>query len=382
MLRLLLFLTVFCTIYGLLNFYVFLKVKTGLAPGTVQSAMLLVFMAVMVVSPILTRTASRLGFGSTASLLAYLGYTWMGFLFLVAFSCFILDLYHMVMHLISSIASRDLSSLVLPARQSFLVILVLCAVAGTYAFFEALAVRTDHLVIKTSKIPKELGKVRIVQISDVHLGIIVQENRLKRIIDRVKEADPDILVSTGDLLDGQLADVSTLAAMFRQIHPRYGKFAVTGNHEFYVGLEHSLKFMNEAGFTILRGEWVSVGGAVTLIGVDDAAFARGNAGYPISEKEILSQVPGAGFRILLKHRPEVHPDSIGRFDLQLSGHTHGSQLLPFKVISKLFYPYNTGLIRLGRASILYVTRGSGTWGPPMRLLVPPEVTVIDLVHQN
>ncbi|MBW1999581.1 MAG: metallophosphoesterase, partial [Deltaproteobacteria bacterium] len=334
------------------------------------------------VSPILTRTASRFEFGSIATFLAYLGYTWMGFLFLVAFSCFVLDLYHLVIHLISWVTSKDLSSLALPARQSFLVILVLCAAAGTYAFFEALGVRARHLVIKTSKIPENPGKVRIVQISDVHVGIIVQGQRLKRIIDKVKEANPDILVSTGDLLDGQLADVSTLAAMFREINPRYGRFAVTGNHEFYVGLEHSLKFMNEAGFTVLRGEWVTVGGPITLIGVDDPAFAPGNAGDPVSEREILSRVPRRGFRILLKHRPGVNPDSMDRFDLQLSGHTHGGQLLPFKAISKLFYPHNSGLVNLGRGSLLYVTRGSGTWGPPMRLLVPPEVTVIDLVHQN
>lgn len=382
MLRLILFLFVFCSLYGLLNFYAFLKVKKALAPGVWSSTLLLLFMAAVVASPILTRTASRLGLEPVASVLAYLGYTWMGFLFLFAFAFFLLDLYHLLVNLAGLVTSASLSPMILPNRQAFFVILVLCILATTYSYFEALLIRTDPLVIKTPKLPKEVGRLRIAQISDVHLGIIVQKDRLRRILDKVKEADPDILVSTGDLLDGQIADISGLAGMLREVNPRFGKFAVTGNHEFYVGLEHSLEFTEQAGFSVLRGESVEVEGGIILAGVDDAALSRRTPREPVSEETVLSKVHGNKFKVLLKHRPVVRKDSVGRFDLQLSGHTHNGQLLPFKVFSKLFYPYNSGLIDLGKGSSIYVNRGSGTWGPPMRFLAPPEVTVIDLVHKD
>ncbi|MBW2029018.1 MAG: metallophosphoesterase [Deltaproteobacteria bacterium] len=380
MLRLILFLLVFCSLYGLLNFYAFLKVKKALAPGVWPSTVLLLFMAIMVASPILTRTASRLGVEPIASVFAYLGYTWMGALFLFVSAFFLLDLYHLLVSLAGWVTSASLSPLILPTRQAFFVILVLCVLATTYSYFEALRIQADTLVIKTPKLPKEVGRLRIAQISDVHLGIIVQRERLKRILDKVKEAGPDILVSTGDLLDGQIADISGLGGMLRGVNPRFGKFAVTGNHEFYVGLEHSLEFTKEAGFTVLRGEAVEVEGGIILAGVDDAALSRRTPRETVSEEAVLSEIPGNKFKILLKHRPVVRKDSVGRFDLQLSGHTHNGQLLPFKVFSRLFYPYNSGLTDLGKGSLIYVNRGSGTWGPPMRLLAPPEVTVIDLVR--
>ncbi|MBW2136977.1 MAG: metallophosphoesterase [Deltaproteobacteria bacterium] len=380
MLRLILFLLVFCSLYGLLNFYAFLKVKKALAPGVWPSTVLLLFMAIMVASPILTRTASRLGVEPIASVFAYLGYTWMGALFLFVSAFFLLDLYHLLVSLAGWVTSASLSPLILPTRQAFFVILVLCVLATTYSYFEALRIRADTLVIKTPKLPREVGRLRIAQISDVHLGIIVQRERLKRILDKVKEAGPDILVSTGDLLDGQIADISGLGGMLRGVNPRFGKFAVTGNHEFYVGLEHSLEFTKEAGFTVLRGEAVEVEGGIILAGVDDAALSRRTPRETVSEEAVLSEIPGNKFKILLKHRPVVRKDSVGRFDLQLSGHTHNGQLLPFKVFSRLFYPYNSGLTDLGKGSLIYVNRGSGTWGPPMRLLAPPEVTVIDLVR--
>jgi hypothetical protein len=301
---------------------------------------------------------------------------------LFAFAFFVLDIYHLLINLASLVTSRNFSTMILPTRQTFSVILILCIITTTYSYFEALHIRADHLVIKTPKIPKKLGRLRIAQISDVHLGIIVQRERLRRILDKVKEANPDILVSTGDLLDGQIADISGLAGMLREVSPRYGKFAVTGNHEFYVGLEHSLDFMKQAGFTVLCGEAVKIKGAVILVGVDDAALSRRTPRESVPEEALLSKLPGNGFKILLKHRPVVHNDSIGRFDLQLSGHTHNGQILPFKIFSKLFYPHNSGFIDLGTGSFMYVNRGSGTWGPPMRFLAPPEVTVIDLVHED
>ncbi len=185
-----------------------------------------------------------------------------------------------------------------------------------------------------------------------------------------------------------------LAGMLADVQAPLGKFAVLGNHEFYAGLSQSLAFHAAAGFTMLRQEHVAVTPQLILAGVDDPAGTHlsgsqepdeSNA-LPALERRSATQAAAAAdprpFVILLKHRPDVHPSSLGRFDLQLSGHTHGGQIFPFHIVHRLIYKYHPGLTDLGGGSKLYLSRGAGTWGPPMRLFAPPEVTIIKLLPQE
>jgi len=183
-------------------------------------------------------------------------------------------------------------------------------------------------------------------------------------------------------VDGQMNNPTELMSILKEVPVTYGKLAIPGNHEYYAGIRRSLEFTQNAGFTMLRGEvklclpWLSVAG------LDDPA-GRGNGGWKeVSEKEILSRIPEDHFRLLLKHRPYLDESSQGLFDLQLSGHTHKGQIFPFTLIIKLLYPIDGGRLDLANGSTLYVSRGTGTWGPPNRFLVPPEVTVIDLVPEK
>jgi hypothetical protein len=167
--------------------------------------------------------------------------------------------------------------------------------------------------------------------------------------------------------------------MLREINPRFGKYAITGNHEFYAGLDQSLNFTAQAGFTLLRGERVDLEG-ITIAGVDDPQARSVGLYRGKPEKDLLSDVPESRFILLLKHRPLVDGNSRGFFDLQISGHVHRGQIFPFSIITGLYYQTQAGFSTLSDGSSLYVSRGSGTWGPPIRFLSPPEVTVIDLVH--
>jgi predicted MPP superfamily phosphohydrolase len=268
------------------------------------------------------------------------------------------------------------------ARFVLLAPLIISLIIMVYGYFEARNIRTEHIKIMSPKIPEEVKKVRIVQISDIHIGLIVREERTRRIIDAVMESRPDILVSTGDFVDGQIDSLDGLSEMFQEIKPPLGKFAITGNHEFYAGLNQSLKFTEKAGFRILRGEGFSLENIINIAGVDDLAGERYGLYRNISEKELLSKLRPERFTLLLKHRPLVDKDAIGFFDLQLSGHTHKGQIFPFSLITKLYYPRDSGLVQLINSSSLYVSRGSGTWGPPVRFLSPPEVTIIDVLSEK
>ncbi|NIO03267.1 MAG: metallophosphoesterase, partial [Proteobacteria bacterium] len=222
----------------------------------------------------------------------------------------------------------------------------------------------------------------IVQISDVHLGLIVRHERLKRILTRFERAEPDLLVSTGDLVDGQIDSLKGLVEPLKAIKPKYGKFAITGNHEFYAGLDHALDFTEKAGFQILRGEASTIANMINIAGVDDATGEYFGLVKGVSEKELLSQLPRDKFTLFLKHRPISDGHAQGLFDLQLSGHTHRGQIFPFTLITRIFFSYDAGLVQLPNNSYLYTSRGSGTWGPPIRFLSPPEVTIIKLVHHS
>jgi predicted MPP superfamily phosphohydrolase len=373
------FFIVFFGLYGLLHLYGFTKLKRALEPGPWPLGGLTLFMIMMVLAPLLIRLLEGNDWPTLARFLAHIGYVWMGLLFLFVSCALVLDAYRILILIIQGAVRVDLSHLVPSPRLSFFAPLILALTVGIFGFFQALNIRTERIAIQTAKIPRDIGRVRIVQISDVHLGLIVRQGRLAKILECVDAAHPDLLVSTGDLVDGQLNELAGLAEQIRQVKTPLGKYAVTGNHEFYAGIGTALKFTRDAGFTVLRGRGLTVPGVLNLAGVDDSAGNRFGTGHMISEKALLTDLPRSFFTVLLKHRPLPDEASIGHFDLQLSGHTHKGQIFPFTVLIDLMYPKSAGLMQFGAGSRLYVSRGSGTWGPPIRFLSTPEVTVIDLI---
>jgi predicted MPP superfamily phosphohydrolase len=224
--------------------------------------------------------------------------------------------------------------------------------------------------------------VRVVQVSDVHLGLLLGARRLGTILQRVREAEPDLLVATGDMLDAVGDHLEPLAAQWRAVAPRLGKYAVTGNHEYYTGIPGALAFLEGAGFRVLRDETAVLPGVVNLIGAEYRAprALPGSPARPRPLGQLLGEGDPALFTLLLKHLPSGFEEEAAPLgvDLQLSGHTHDGQLWPFRWLVRLSFPHTAGLARAGE-SLLYVSRGTGTWGPPLRFLAPPEVTLIELV---
>lgn len=364
-----------------MHVYAFLKTRSALNLSAKSGIPLAAYMAVMVFSPFIVHYSEDLGFAFIARLVSYVGYTWMGMLFLFLSLTFCIDMYRLLIGLFSLILQRDLSHASITTNVAFFLSILFAVSVSFYGYLEAMDIHTEHVMIRTPKIPAGVGKIRIVQISDVHLGLIVRESRLRKIVKAVKKAKPDVLVSTGDLVDGQINRLAGFSEILREINPRYGKFAITGNHEFYAGIDQALDFTKNAGFTILRGSSVDVKGIITIAGVDDRTGRIYDRFKDISEKELLAG-SHEKFTLLLKHRPLVDNGASGRFDLQLSGHTHKGQIFPFSLFTQLYYPQDAGYAGLSNNSHLYVSRGTGTWGPPIRFLSPPEVTVIELVRQE
>lgn len=378
-----LFLLSFFLIYGLMHGYAFLKARAAVNLGGLPGILAGLFMLSMILAPVCVRLLERQGYEDTAQALSWAAYLWMGFLFLFTVFALLVDGWRVLGIAAAAFAKTDLSAFLPGPRAVFFVPLVLSLATTAYGYFEALHVRAEQVVIETEKLPAGMERFRICQISDVHLGLIVREERLARMLDIVKRENPDMLVCTGDLVDAQIDRISQLAGPLRDVRPAWGKFAVTGNHEYIAGIEEATAFTRDAGFDLLRAEARDIAGFLTVAGVDDPA---GQGGFRLrgrenGERELLLSLPRDRFTLLLKHRPDVEESTRDLFDLQLSGHTHRGQIYPFNYIVRWYFPIESGIHRLGRSSI-YVSRGSGTWGPPVRFLAPPEVTVIDLVRKR
>ncbi|HVV87496.1 MAG TPA: metallophosphoesterase, partial [Kofleriaceae bacterium] len=212
----------------------------------------------------------------------------------------------------------------------------------------------------------------IVQLTDVHVGPLIGRAFVERLVAQVNALAPDLIVITGDLVDGRLAELQREIEPLRGLRARDGVWAVTGNHEYYWNAEAWLAHLRSLGVRLLRNERVSIAGAFELAGVDDSS----------AEEDLPRAVAGrdpARPLVLLAHHPRVIVRAAAAgVDLQLSGHTHGGQLLPLGWLARLFDPKVAGLGRFGRAW-LYVSEGTGYWGPPVRVGTTQEVTAITLV---
>jgi len=366
--------------YGGMHVYAFLRARIALGFGAAPSFVVAGFMVVMTIAPFFIRLLERYEFQLAARVLSSIAYIWMALLFLFFCSSIALDLLNLVPRFAGWVSGKSASPYLLSVRLAFLIPAGLALILCVYGYFDALNIRTERLRIETTKLPSTIKRLTIVQISDVHLGLIVRNSRLRKVMDIVKAEKPDIFLSTGDLVDAQINEMAGMAELLREVKAPYGNFAITGNHEYYAGIKDALAFTREAGFTLLRGEAVT-NGPINIAGVDDPTGVQLKIERPEPARALLSALPKGKFTLFLRHRPEVD-HTAGLFDLQLSGHTHKGQIFPFTYVSKIAYPLNAGRFDLGGGSILYVSRGTGTWGPPIRFLSPPQVTVIELVRKG
>lgn len=372
----LIFISALLSIYGGLHYYIYKKTIKILPLGKWVT---IAFLGFMVFAPLLIEFFAKTGFTTLAVSLAWIGYTWMGFAFLFFSFSVVLDSYQLFVKAGEKLLGFDASLITLPSPfYSVLVAAILALAAIGYGFVAARQINVEWVHIPTIKLDKMSEPFRIVQISDLHLGLLSDEKRLRRLVETIESIRPDVVVSTGDLIDMQMDHLDGFADLLLKLNPRFGKFAVTGNHEAYAGVDKGLLFTKRAGFKMLSYEGVKAGGVINIVGVDDPAVLSHLKISPPTEEAVLQHYPKEEFTVLLKHRPKVIPASVQWFDLQLSGHTHGGQIFPFHLVTKLMYPAKTGLSQVGHETWLYVNRGIGTWGPPIRFLAPPELTVIEL----
>ena len=226
-----------------------------------------------------------------------------------------------------------------------------------------------------SKLPRGMDGTRLVVVSDIHLGPLAGTHHVGRIVDLINSVKADMVCVVGDLVDGTVAELGRFATPLADIESRYGAYFVTGNHEYYSGYAPWVEEVARLGVKPLRNERVEING-LDLAGVNDLGGAQyGDApdfAKALGDRDTTRPV------VLMAHQPlAAHQAAPFGVDLQVSGHTHGGQMAPFNLLVKLQQPVVSGYGNVDGVPV-FVTNGAGTWGPPVRVGAPPQVTVIEL----
>ena len=308
--------------------------------------------------------------------------TWIGMLFLGLFSSllvltFLRDVLLLVLRVAGPLAPDFVSA------SGAAVPLLALAFSGIGLFNARRTARVKRVDIRLPALAPELEGLRIVQISDIHVGPTIQQGYLQAIVDRVNALEPDIIAVTGDLVDGTVPELAAHVAPLARLRARHGTFFVTGNHEYYSGVHGWVRELQRLGLRVLHNEHVVLqhdGAPLVLAGVTDYTGGHFDPAHRSDPEQALRGAPEGAVRVLLAHQPRSAAAAAkAGFDLQISGHTHGGQFLPWTFFVPLQQPYTAGLHQLGRLRV-YVSRGTGYWGPPKRLGAPSEIAELRLAR--
>lgn len=241
----------------------------------------------------------------------------------------------------------------------------------------------NRVTVPIDNLPAALEGFQLVQISDIHIGPTIRGDYLRRIVLAVNRLRPDMVAITGDLVDGSVRELGPHVKPLADLVSRHGSYFVTGNHEYYSGAHSWIAELRRLGITVLLNDHVVLrhdGAMAVVAGVTDYNAAHFDPTHRSNPSAAIAGAPPeAGVRILLAHQPRSAPAAADAgFDLQLSGHTHGGQFMPWNFFVKMQQPFVAGLHRL-RQLWVYTSRGTGYWGPPKRFGAPSEITLVTLV---
>jgi predicted MPP superfamily phosphohydrolase len=389
-----LFFSIAVALVGGMHFYIWTRLVRDTDVGEPWRRLFTIGLVAAAVAIPLSFVVMRARAGALADGFVFAAMTWMGVAFLLLSSLVLVDLLRLAVNGASSLADWLRHAPEAPADPERR-LLVARAVAGgavlaaggatAFAVHTALDAPEIHEVpVRLARLPRGLSGLSIAQITDLHIGRTIGEEEVRRVVAATNGLRPDVIAITGDLVDGSVRSLEAAAAPLAALRARYGVYFVTGNHEYYSGAAAWVEHLARLGIRVLRNERVEIGdrgSSIDLAGIDDwrsAGMAPGHG--PDLAAALAGRDPDRSL-VLLAHQPRgVEEASRAGVELQVSGHTHGGQIFPFTLATALVYPYLHGLYRVrdGLASQIFVSRGTGYWGPPMRLGSPPEIAHIVL----
>ncbi len=374
------FFTVFFTIYALGNYYIFIRGYQAIPKGSAARPYYVALFLFLALAYIAGRFLERGTICAASGFLIWTGSFWLGMMLYLLLGALFFDcirLSQFLFHWYPESLTANYERAKQIAAGIVVAISVLLILAG---YINALVPLVRNLEIDIPKRAGNLQSLRIALVSDIHLGTIISNSRLNRMIAGINALDPDIVLMAGDIVDEDLAPVieNNLGEMLRSIRSRYGIYAVTGNHEYIGGVEEAYAYLVDHRITMLRDTAVKIADSFYIVGREDRSIKQFTGGIRKTLPSIMADVDTNLPVILMDHQPYNLSDA-GKCgaDLQLSGHTHHGQMWPFNYITRAIYEISRGYRQIGPTHY-YVSNGFGTWGPPVRIGNRPEIVQITL----
>lgn len=312
--------------------------------------------------------------------LVLIGSNWLGLMYYFILVIAVIDLLRLLGK-VTGLIPKSVSENPLAAPVTGIAVLVLVTGIWGYGLWNAYHPRVTHYDIKISKPAKTLKKLHIVMISDIHLGSLVGNDRLRDLVNRINAMNPDMVLFVGDTIDEDIHyfKEKKMGRHFKEIKSKYGVYAVLGNHEYIGRYAHeTVRELNKAGVRVLIDDYVKVADSFYIVGRDDKSGSRFTGRQRKNLDDIISSVDRSLPIFLMDHQPKnLGEAERAGVDLQVSGHTHRGQLFPNHLITRRIYENDYGYLRKGNLNVI-VSSGYGTWGPPIRVGNVAEIVDIDV----
>jgi len=379
----LIFLSVVIAIYGLINFYIYQRAIQGIPAQNSWRIWFSVIFWLFVSAYILARFLEKIHPCNFTEIVTWVGSIWLGIMVYTFLAVLLIDFFRLLnhfFHIFPAVFYTDYQRTKLIALFISGCIIILTVTAG---FINARLPGITHLDIRINKKVTGDKSLKIVMVSDIHMGTLIAKRRTNYLINKIINLKPDVILFAGDIVDEDLAPVirRNLGEMLSQLKAKHGVYGITGNHEYIGGVEPAVKYLTAHGIKILRDTAVLVDNYFYLVGRDDKDKPRFTGKKRKTLEEIMSQVDRSYPVILMDHQPFKLGKTVEQgVDLQLSGHTHHGQLWPFNYITNAIYELSWGYRQIGQTHF-YVSSGFGSWGPPVRLGNRPEIVEINVMFR-
>lgn len=371
------FFSIVFTVYFLINYYIFKHGTRALAEGYVIRLVYYILFFVFAFSFIIGRFLERIWPSTLAYSISMVGSIWLAamvYFFLICLVLDILSLFPFPVKMHAFIDSSHGKFYLLIGAFVFVTLLI------SYGYINARNPRIKTLSLDIQKQGISRNSIKIVAVTDVHMGSIIGIKRVRRLIKMINRQKAELVLFAGDLLDEDTGPVvqQNLGSCLENIHADFGVYAITGNHEYIGGVHKAVPFLNKHGIKVLQDEWVLIDNLLYIAGREDRDMRRYMGKPRKSLDSLLQGTDSTKALLVLDHQPlQLHESQEAGADLQISGHTHHGQIWPFQLITKKIFEISWGYMKKGNTHY-YVSSGFGTWGPPIRIGNRPEIVVITL----
>ncbi len=372
------FISIVLVVYIATNYYIFARGWQAIPKTTAWKYGYTITFLVLALSYWVGRIVERIDVCQASDVCIWIGSFWLAYMAYLFFGALFVDILRGLASLTGTMPAIIQDNIQKAKQVTAIVVLAISTVVIAAGYVNACIPRIRHLSLDIPARSAKMDTFHAVLATDIHLGTIISNSRLERLVNEINNLDPDIVLFAGDIVDEDITPVieNNMGDILRKIRSRYGVYAVTGNHEYIGGVEAAIQYMNDHDITVIQDQAVKINENIYLVGRKDRTANRFSGDERKPLQAIMQNVPGNLPVILMDHQPfKLQEAMTNGVDLQLSGHTHHGQMWPFNYITSAIYELSTGYLKKD-ATHYYVSSGYGTWGPPVRTGNRPEIVDI------